>query len=141
MSKQNSISALGKSTGEIRPAVRCRHMNEVEVRTIAKVTRRLVPFLMLCYFVAYLDRVNVGFAALTMNAGPRPVADRVRLRRRHLLHRLFHLRGAVQPDAGAVRRAQMDRPHHAELGHSVGRHGVHSAIAAPPGWVTSTASI
>jgi hypothetical protein len=23
---------------------------------------------MLCYFVAYLDRVNVGFAALTMNA-------------------------------------------------------------------------
>ena len=43
-------------------------MNEVEVRTIAKVTRRLVPFLMLCYFVAYLDRVNVGFAALTMNA-------------------------------------------------------------------------
>ena len=43
-------------------------MNEVEVRTIAKVTRRLVPFLMVCYFVAYLDRVNVGFAALTMNA-------------------------------------------------------------------------
>ncbi|GEO99955.1 MFS transporter [Methylobacterium haplocladii] len=32
-----------------------------------KVSRRLLPFLMLCYFVAYLDRVNVGFAALTMN--------------------------------------------------------------------------
>ena len=42
-------------------------MNEVEVRTIAKVTTRLVPFLIVCYFVAYLDRVNVGFAALTMN--------------------------------------------------------------------------
>jgi ACS family tartrate transporter-like MFS transporter len=42
-------------------------MNEVEVRTIAKVTRRLVPFLIVCYFIAYLDRVNVGFAALTMN--------------------------------------------------------------------------
>ncbi len=28
---------------------------------------RLVPFLVLCYFVAYLDRVNVGFAALTMS--------------------------------------------------------------------------
>jgi D-galactonate transporter len=26
-----------------------------------------VPFLIVCYFVAYLDRVNVGFAALTMN--------------------------------------------------------------------------
>jgi D-galactonate transporter len=42
-------------------------MDALEQRTIAKVSRRLVPFLMLCYFVAYLDRVNVGFAALTMN--------------------------------------------------------------------------
>ncbi|HVZ07970.1 MFS transporter [Rhodopila sp.] len=42
-------------------------MNELEKRTIRKVSLRLVPFLMLCYFVAYLDRVNVGFAALEMN--------------------------------------------------------------------------
>ncbi len=40
---------------------------DLETRTIARVTTRLVPFLILCYFVAYLDRVNVGFAALTMN--------------------------------------------------------------------------
>jgi ACS family tartrate transporter-like MFS transporter len=40
---------------------------EIETRTIAKVSRRLVPFLITCFFVAYLDRVNVGFAALTMN--------------------------------------------------------------------------
>jgi MFS family permease len=31
-----------------------------------KVTARLLPFLMLCYVVAYLDRVNVGFAKLQM---------------------------------------------------------------------------
>jgi ACS family tartrate transporter-like MFS transporter len=42
-------------------------MHEVEIRTIAKVSRRLVPFLIICYFIAYLDRVNVSFAALTMN--------------------------------------------------------------------------
>ena len=42
-------------------------VDALEQRTIAKVSRRLVPFLMLCYFVAYLDRVNVSFAALTMN--------------------------------------------------------------------------
>ena len=42
-------------------------MHAIEIRTIAKVSRRLVPFLIICYFVAYLDRVNVGFAALTMN--------------------------------------------------------------------------
>src|SRR5207237_169018 len=40
---------------------------DLERRTIAKVSARLVPFLITCYFVAYLDRVNVGFAALTMN--------------------------------------------------------------------------
>lgn len=33
----------------------------------AKVRRHLLPFLILCYFVSYLDRVNIGFAALTMN--------------------------------------------------------------------------
>ena len=35
--------------------------------THRKVAKRLIPFLMLCYFVAYLDRVNLGFAALDMN--------------------------------------------------------------------------
>ncbi len=30
---------------------------------IARVTRRLIPFAFLCYVVAYLDRVNIGFAA------------------------------------------------------------------------------
>jgi MFS transporter, ACS family, tartrate transporter len=40
---------------------------DLEARTIGRVTKRLMPFLILCYFVAYLDRVNVGFAALSMN--------------------------------------------------------------------------
>src|SRR5262245_55614953 len=40
---------------------------DLEARTIARATVRLVPFLVLCFFVAYLDRVNVAFAALTMN--------------------------------------------------------------------------
>ena len=39
----------------------------LEQRAIRKVTWRLIPFLMLLYFVAFLDRINVGFAALTMN--------------------------------------------------------------------------
>ena len=42
-------------------------MEPLEQQTIEKVTARLVPFLILCFFVAYLDRVNVSFAALTMN--------------------------------------------------------------------------
>ena len=41
-------------------------MDGIEKRTMDKVSLRLVPFLMFCYFIAYLDRVNVGFAGPTM---------------------------------------------------------------------------
>ena len=36
-------------------------------RTIAKIRARLLPFLFVLYVVAFLDRINIGFAALTMN--------------------------------------------------------------------------
>ncbi|TCR80146.1 MFS transporter [Rhizobium sp. BK376] len=34
---------------------------------ISKAAKRILPILMLCYLAAFLDRVNIGFAALTMN--------------------------------------------------------------------------
>jgi len=37
-----------------------------EAKTYHKVDVRLIPFLFLCYILAYLDRVNVGFAKLQM---------------------------------------------------------------------------
>jgi ACS family tartrate transporter-like MFS transporter len=43
-------------------------VDAVASRAIRRVRLRLIPFLALLYFVAYLDRVNVGFAALQMNA-------------------------------------------------------------------------
>ncbi|MGA9814168.1 MAG: MFS transporter [Terriglobales bacterium] len=39
---------------------------DLGARVVAKLTRRLLPFLFLLYIVAYLDRINVGFAALQM---------------------------------------------------------------------------
>lgn len=36
-------------------------------QVFAKCAKRLIPFIMLLYVTNYLDRVNVGFAALTMN--------------------------------------------------------------------------
>jgi MFS family permease len=39
----------------------------LEGATMRKITLRIVPFLMICYFVAFVDRVNAGFAALQMN--------------------------------------------------------------------------
>lgn len=41
--------------------------SDAETRVFDKVRGRLVPILMLGYFVAFLDRVNIGFAALQMN--------------------------------------------------------------------------
>ncbi len=39
----------------------------VERSTMRKVYWRLLPLTILVYFLCYLDRINVGFAALTMN--------------------------------------------------------------------------
>jgi MFS transporter, ACS family, tartrate transporter len=39
----------------------------LEARVVRKITWRILPFVMLLYFVSFLDRVNVGFAAFTMN--------------------------------------------------------------------------
>jgi hypothetical protein len=36
-------------------------------RVSRKVAWRLIPFLILCFVISFLDRINVGFAALTMN--------------------------------------------------------------------------
>jgi MFS transporter, ACS family, tartrate transporter len=41
--------------------------SEIQTRVLRKITWRIVPFIMLLYFVAFIDRVNIGFASLTMN--------------------------------------------------------------------------
>ncbi len=41
--------------------------DDLETRVVRKISWRILPFVMLLYFVSFLDRVNVGFAALTMN--------------------------------------------------------------------------
>jgi ACS family tartrate transporter-like MFS transporter len=47
-------------TGNVDPG-------SLETKTMRQVAWRLAPFLMACYFVSFVDRVNVGFAALQMN--------------------------------------------------------------------------
>jgi ACS family tartrate transporter-like MFS transporter len=41
--------------------------SKFEAQVIRKVSMRIIPFIMLLYFVNFLDRVNAGFAALSMN--------------------------------------------------------------------------
>ncbi|MBN3754357.1 MFS transporter [Paraburkholderia sp. Tr-20389] len=42
-------------------------METIETSAMRKVTRRFMPLLFISFVAAFLDRVNVGFAALTMN--------------------------------------------------------------------------
>ena len=49
---------------------------EFEKSTYGKVAWRLIPFLFICYIVAFLDRVNVGFAKLQM-AGDLGFSDQI----------------------------------------------------------------
>ena len=53
--------APGRGTG------RGAHAVEPSTAAFARVSRRLIPFLVFLYILNFLDRVNVGFAALEMN--------------------------------------------------------------------------
>ena len=43
-------------------------MNDLATATLRKISQRLLPFLFVLYVIAWLGRVNVGFAALQMNS-------------------------------------------------------------------------
>ena len=42
-------------------------MSDIETITIRKVAKRLLPLIFLLYVVCLIDRINLSFAALTMN--------------------------------------------------------------------------
>src|SRR6266568_8303856 len=56
-----------KRRGEKNTQRRRRMPSELEARVMRKISFRIVPFIMLLYFIAFIDRVNIGFAAFTMN--------------------------------------------------------------------------
>ncbi len=45
-----------------------RIISEIERSTVRRTMWRIIPFLMFCYFIAYLDRVNLSMASLQMNS-------------------------------------------------------------------------
>ena len=56
------VAVTGGAAGPAQP------VSEIERATMRKVMWRLLPFLIVCYFISYLDRVNVGFAGPAMRA-------------------------------------------------------------------------
>jgi hypothetical protein len=59
--------------------------------------RRLFPFLIVCYFVAYPDRVHVAFASLAMNKEIGIFRHGLPARRGHLVSYLPLVRSALEP--------------------------------------------
>ena len=57
---QQGVAKEDKDGGDGMPS-------ELETRVMRRISFRIVPFIMLLYFIAFIDRVNIGFAALTMN--------------------------------------------------------------------------
>ena len=91
---------------------------------MARVTWRLLPFLLLLYIISWLDRVNVGFAKLQMNAdlGMSETAYGFGAGIFFLAYALCEI--PEQSAAGEVRRAPLDRAHHDHLGPHLRRHDV-----------------
>lgn len=46
-----------------------------EKAIVRKITWRIVPFVFLLYIISYLDRANIGYAALQMNAELAPSSE------------------------------------------------------------------
>jgi MFS family permease len=60
------MSITQEAAGRLMPAARSKTPAEGDA-IVGKAMWRLIPFIFVCYVVSYLDRINVGFAALTMN--------------------------------------------------------------------------
>ena len=96
----------------------------IERSTMRKAYIRLVPYCFVLYILCYIDRINVSFAALTMNKRSGPDRVYLRSRGRRLLLGLLPAGGAIQHHPGTRRRAALDRAHHDHLGPLLRRHRV-----------------
>ena len=92
----------------------------LERATLRKVYLRVVPFCFLLYILCYVDRINVSFAALTMNRDLGLSRLRLRSCGRRVLLGLLPAGGAVQHHPGKGRRPALDRSDHDLLGAAVG---------------------
>ncbi len=88
----------------------------VEQSTMRKIYWRLLPLAIAAYFLAYLDRINVGFAALTMNKDIGLDAATYGLAAGAFFWGYFLFEVPSNMILEKVGARILDRPHHGELG-------------------------
>ena len=89
----------------------------LEASTMRKVYLRLLPFAMVCYILAYIDRINSSFAALTMRGDLNMSAADYGFAVGTFYWAYFLFEVPTNVDHGEGGRAHLDRPHHDHLGH------------------------
>ena len=94
----------------------------VEQSAMRKVYLRLLPFAVLTYFFCYLDRINVSFAALTMNKDLGLDAGVYGFAAGAFFWGYCMFEVPEQRHPGEGRRAAVDRAHHDHLGAALRRH-------------------
>ena len=75
--------------------------------------------------IAYMDRVNLSYAELTMNEDLGFTEEMYRPGCRHILRGLFPVRGSRGTDRRAIQSEMVAGPHHDHLGHRFRSDGLH----------------
>jgi ACS family 4-hydroxyphenylacetate permease-like MFS transporter len=96
---------------------------------IKKVSRHLLGFLFLLFVVSFLDRINIGFAGLTMMKDLGLTSTQFGFATTLFYPGLHRVRGSEQHRPGTDRRPPVDRHDHDRLGAGVDRHDVRNQRA------------
>ena len=91
-----------------------------------KIALRILPLLCLGYVIAYLDRINVSFAALQLNEDLALSPAAYGLGAGLFFVGLCRVRGAEQPRFAARRRQVVDLTDHDQLGRHLRLDGLRS---------------
>jgi ACS family tartrate transporter-like MFS transporter len=67
MSLQTQLAMMAVASRRNKPIALSGDGSSTEGRTIRKIQVRLLPFLFILYVISFVDRINIGFAALSMN--------------------------------------------------------------------------
>ena len=89
-------------------------------QVFARCARRLIPLMGLLYFANFIDRVNVGFAALTMNKDLGFSPTVFGFGAGVFFFGYFLFPGACQCDPRTGRCAALDILHHGDMGFDLG---------------------
>ncbi len=103
-------------------------MPDIESRTTGQGRNSAsFPFLMLCYFIAYVDRVNISFAGGSMSKDLGLTAAAFGGFGAGIFFLTYFLARSAEQSCFwiASARAPLDRPHHVHLGPYFWRHGFH----------------